>query len=310
MRKILEKIVSIALTVIGLLFIALLLVVMFGAVGVDELDNQVVKALVIALTGVFVVLAAIMIAASFADNDKLNSILLFKDKESATKAAVTVVKSLVKKASKRVEQAKVTKVVLFGDENNNVRLVVYIKIKGNDTEAVINRVRAEIEATCDKVLEYRFAAIDFRITLVKADYKPSDSEIDAKVAAFKKEKELAERAKAEALPSEVTGVEEAPAAEEATISELVVAVEAAPADEAVAEEVTAAADEAPAETEAVEAEVDAETQVAADTEILPAEEVAPAEEITEAPEAAADEAPAETEEIVDAADANEEKAEE
>ncbi|MDD3946400.1 MAG: hypothetical protein PHI19_01015 [Clostridia bacterium] len=261
MKKILEKIVSVSLTVVGLLFIALLFVIMFGAVSVDELNNQLVKVLVISLSAVFSVLAIIMIFSSFTDHDKLNSILLFKDKESATKASVSVVKKLVKNASKRVEAAKVTKVVLIGDENNNVKLVVYIKVKSNETETVINRVRAEIMATCDKVLEYQFSTVDFKITQVKADYKPTDSEIDAKVAAFQREKEAARlKAAAEKAVQET----EAPVIDAATPDEI-----AATTDEIAPVESEGIENEDAAESaEASEAEQDAEALAAPDTEDL------------------------------------------
>lgn len=258
MKKILEKIVSVSLTVVGLLFIALLFVIMFGAVSVDELNNQLVKVLVISLSAVFSVLAIIMIFSSFTDHDKLNSILLFKDKESATKASVSVVKKLVKNASKRVEAAKVTKVVLIGDENNNVKLVVYIKVKSNETETVINRVRAEIMATCDKVLEYQFSTVDFKITQVKADYKPTDSEIDAKVAAFQREKEAA-RLKAAAEKA----VQEAEAPVEVVTEETTVTTETTVEPD----EIAATTDEiAPAESEGIENEDATESAEASEAE--------------------------------------------
>lgn len=186
MKKILEKVVSIAVLVVGLIFITLLLVVIFGSIEGEELNNQLVQVLVISLSVIFGVLGAIMIISAFNDGERLNSILIFKDKESATKAAVPVVKSLVKTASNRVEEAKVNKVVLLGDDNNNVKLVVYIKIKSDDTEDVIKRVRAEIMATCYKVLEYQFSTVDFRITKVKSNYTPSQSEIDAQLELLQK----------------------------------------------------------------------------------------------------------------------------
>lgn len=189
MKKILEKVVSIALVVVGLIFITLLLVVIFGSIQGEELNNKLVQVLIISLSIVFAVLGGIMILSSFNDSDRLNSILIFKDKESATKAAVPVVKSLVKTASRRIEEAKVNKVVLLGDDNNNVKLVVYIKITSNDTEEVIKRVRAEIMATCYKVLEYQFSSVDFRITKVKSDYQPTDSEIQAQLALLQREKQ-------------------------------------------------------------------------------------------------------------------------
>lgn len=191
MKKILEKIVAISLTVIGLLLIALLIVVMLNAIDVQELDNQLVKVLIISLSVVFAVLAGIIIAMSFSDSDRLNSIILFKDKESATKATVSVVKKMVRKASKRVEEAKVTKVSMFGDENNNVKLAINLKINSNKTEEIIDRIRGEIMTTCSKILLYDFSSIDFKVVKLKTDYVPSSEEIEKTIAEYRKANELA-----------------------------------------------------------------------------------------------------------------------
>lgn len=218
MKKLLERIVAIALTVIGALLIALLLVVMFKAVDVAELDNQVVKILIMSLSVIFAILAALCIGAAFSDNDKLKAVLMFKDKESATKATVGVVKKLAKKAAKNVPNAKVTKVLLFVDDNNNVKLRVSIRVKGNDTENVINRVRAEITSTIAAVLDVEFASVDFKLIGVKTNYKPTDKEIDDKVKEYQKLKEEADR-KAE--------LAKAKAAKEAPVAAVEPAVDAA-----------------------------------------------------------------------------------
>ncbi len=190
MKKILEKIVAISLTVVGMLLIALLLVVMFNAIDVEEMDNQLVKVLIISLSVVFAVLAGIVIAMSFSDSDRLNSIILFKDKESATKATVSVVKKMVRKASKRVEEAKITKVSMFGDDNNDVKLAVNLKIKSEKTEEIIDRVRGEIMTTCSKILVYKFSSIDFKVVNLKSDYVPSAEEIEKTIADYRKENEI------------------------------------------------------------------------------------------------------------------------
>jgi hypothetical protein len=193
MKKLLERIVSIALTVIGALLIALLLVVMFKAVDVKELDNQVVKILIMSLSVIFAILAALCIGAAFSDNDKLKAVLMFKDKESATKATVGVVKKLAIKAAKNVPNARVSKVLLLVDDNNNVKLRINLRVKGDDTENVINLVRAQITATIAAVLDVEFASVDFKLVGVKTSYKPDDKEIDDKVKEYKKLKEEAEK---------------------------------------------------------------------------------------------------------------------
>lgn len=238
MKKILESIVAITLTVIGLLLIALLLVLMFNGIDVRELDNQLVKVLIVSLSVVFTVLAGMIIAISFSDSDRLNSIILFKDKESATKATVSVVKKMVKKASKRVLEAKVTKVSLFGDENNNVKLAISLKIKSDKTEDVIDRVRGQITATCNKILVYEFAAIDFKVVKLQSEYVPSTEEINKTIEEYKQENEIIKIGDAdieESNESVVVGDDIAIAEQEGTEIENIIEAEKALDVEKVAE---------------------------------------------------------------------------
>lgn len=185
MKKLFEKIVSIATAVIGILFTILLLIVMFQGMDMAQLDNQLVHALMIALAIVFAILLGLSIYAAFMDTDKLSSIILFKDKESATKASMSVVKATAKKAAKQVEGAKLTKVRLIADENGNVRLKVDLKVTTENVDDTVIRVRAQVEDAFEKIYGVHFHYIDINLVKVKNDFKSDPKDIDDKVAKLK-----------------------------------------------------------------------------------------------------------------------------
>lgn len=186
MKKVFEKIVSITLGVISTLFVILILVTMFGGIEIADLDNDLVHALLIALGVVFAVLTGLNIYASFIDNEKLSSVLLFKDKESATKATVSVLKKTAVRVTKQVPEAKIKKVHLTSDENGNVKMRLDIKVSTDETLEVVTRVRAIIIETFKEIFGIEFASIDYKIIKSKNTFVPSDKDVDAKVEELKK----------------------------------------------------------------------------------------------------------------------------
>lgn len=176
MKKIFEKIVSITLLVVSMLFVALMLLVMFKPEYAESLNDKLVKVLIIVFTGFFVILSGLNIYGAFANNDKLSAVLLFKGKENATKATVRVVKKWVKKAAKQVEGAKVTKVLLFVNENNDVSMKATLKVASAENVVnIVTRTKLAVKDAMFNVLGLQFSAIDFILSGVKRDYKADAS---------------------------------------------------------------------------------------------------------------------------------------
>ncbi|MDR0751417.1 MAG: hypothetical protein LBF12_02330 [Christensenellaceae bacterium] len=188
MKKILEKIVSVTLAFISLLFVIMMLVVMFNPEYAQNMDNSLVNVLIIIFACIYAILSGINIARAFTDSEKINSILLFKGKDSATKASITVVKKTARGATAQIEGAKLKKAVLYVDENNDVRMKVDLKITDDDVDKIVNCVRANIITTFDEVLGFRFKAIDFNVTNLKnPQYKPSPERVKEEQTKFLKE---------------------------------------------------------------------------------------------------------------------------
>ena len=295
MKKIFEKVVTITLGVISLFFVIMMLVTAFGGLELSDFDNSIVRALLICLAVIFAVLTGLAVFAAFQDNEKLSSVVLFKNKESATKATVAVVKRTAKRVVKEIPEAKLTKVQIVADDNGNVRLKVDVKLATDATMEVVTKVRALLIDTFANVFGIEFASIDFRIVKSKNSYLPSAAAVDQRVEELKatvevnKPEEVAEAAEAEAAEAPAEIAEDTigiipsggdAEVDEASGSDAPVANSANAAEEPVAEaeevetseeEAAEAAEEAVEETVADEAEAPVteaaeETAVDADEE--------------------------------------------
>lgn len=185
MKKLLEKITSVALAVVSILFIALVWVVMFKPAIAADFDTSLVKAFVIILSSAFLILSGLNIYSSFVDNERLSDVLLFKDRESATKATVGVVKKTAKRVTKNMEEAKIRKVTLYSDASGNISMNVETKVKSDRTMDVITNVRALLIETFDEIFGIEFSAINFRVITSKNKFVPNDADVKAKVEALK-----------------------------------------------------------------------------------------------------------------------------
>lgn len=290
MKKIFEKVVTITLGVISLFFVIMMLVTAFGGLELSDFDNSIVRALLICLAVIFAVLTGLAVFAAFQDNEKLSSVVLFKNKESATKATVAVVKRTAKRVVKEIPEAKLTKVQIVADDNGNVRLKVDVKLATDATMEVVTKVRALLIDTFANVFGIEFASIDFRIVKSKNSYVPSAAAVDQRIAELKatveinKPEEVAEAAEAEAAEAPAEIAEDTigiipsggdAEVDEASGSDAPVANSANAAEEPVAEaeevetseeEAAEAAEEAVEETVAEEAEAP-ETEAAEETAV-------------------------------------------
>ena len=290
MKKIFEKVVTVTLGVISLFFVIMMLVTAFGGLELNDFDNSIVRALLICLAVIFAVLTGLAVFAAFQDNEKLSSVMLFKNKESATKATVAVVKRTAKRVIKDIPEAKLTKVQIVADDNGNVRLKVDLKLSTDATMDVVTKVRATLIDTFANIFGIEFASIDFRIVKSKNSYVPSAAAVDKRVEELKatvevnKPEEVAEAAEAEAAEAPAEIAEDTigiipsggdAEVDEASGSDAPVANSANAAEEPVAEaeevetseeEAAEAAEEAVEETVAEEAEAP-ETEAAEETAV-------------------------------------------
>lgn len=187
MKKIFDKVITITLGVISLFFVILMLITAFGGLDTADFDNDIVKALLITLGIIFAVLTGLNVWIAFLDNEKLSSILLFKDKESATKATVGVVKKTARRVTKKIAEAKIGRIQIFADENGNARLKVDVKLTTDATMDTVTKLRAILIDTFKSIFGIEFAAIDFRVVKSKNAYEPADSDIGKRMEQLRSE---------------------------------------------------------------------------------------------------------------------------
>lgn len=186
MKKVFDKIISVTLGVVSLFFVLLMLITAFGGLQQVDLDNNVVKALLITLAVIFALLTAFQVAISFRDDEKLNAVLLYKDKESSAKATVAVVKKTAKRVAKVMKaEAKIGKVQIVSDDAGNTRLKVDVKILTDRTEETSIKLRAILVESFKKIFGIEFSSIDFRIVKSKSTYVPGEAEVAARISELK-----------------------------------------------------------------------------------------------------------------------------
>ena len=186
MKKVFDKIISVTLGVVSLFFVLLMLVTAFGGLQQVDLDNNVVKALLITLAVIFALLTAFQVAISFRDDEKLNAVLLYKDKESSAKATVAVVKKTAKRVAKVMKaEARIGKVQIVSDDAGNTRLKVDVKILTDRTEETSIKLRAILVESFKKIFGIEFSSIDFRIVKSKSTYVPGEAEVAARISELK-----------------------------------------------------------------------------------------------------------------------------
>lgn len=186
MKKVFDKIISVTLGVVSLFFVLLMLVTAFGGLQQVDLVNNVVKALLITLAVIFALLTAFQVAISFRDDEKLNAVLLYKDKESSAKATVAVVKKTAKRVAKVMKaEARIGKVQIVSDDAGNTRLKVDVKILTDRTEETSIKLRAILVESFKKIFGIEFSSIDFRIVKSKSAYVPGEAEVAARISELK-----------------------------------------------------------------------------------------------------------------------------
>ena len=186
MKKVFDKIISVTLGVVSLFFVLLMLVTAFGGLQQVDLDNNVVKALLITLAVIFALLTAFQVAISFRDDEKLNAVLLYKDKESSAKATVAVVKKTAKRVAKVMKaEARIGKVQIVSDDAGNTRLKVDVKILTDRTEETSIKLRAILVESFKNIFGIEFSSIDFRIVKSKSTYVPGEAEVAARISELK-----------------------------------------------------------------------------------------------------------------------------
>lgn len=178
-KKLFDKVLSVASTLIALIFVVILLVTIFGGIDVKDFENTLVKGLFVAFAVIYLATSIGAMIYVFVDSDALKDVILNSENGSNTRSSAAVIKKIVKKSMSDVEGVKCQKIGLVSTEYG-VRLKVAIKITGRDIQQTSIYLKCLLEDTFLKMLGYKFYSIDFKISSLKSDYVPKKEAIEAK----------------------------------------------------------------------------------------------------------------------------------
>jgi|GEM_PF-2787561 len=171
MKKHFDKVVSIALTAIALLFVVFLLIMIFDSEFAVDANNRVVQILFIVFASLFGVLATLSIISAFNDQERVNQILLFKTKYGAKKASISVIRKLAKTAVTPIDAVKIGHIHVYVDDNSNAYLRATVKIvpkKKNGApedkaSVILEKVNAALQLEFIEVLNLEFKEVELKL---------------------------------------------------------------------------------------------------------------------------------------------------
>lgn len=182
MKKTVEKIAIIAHICITFLFVLLACLILFNALEMkfDENGRIVVDSIVIVilsvLAAVYVGLSAYLLYVTFSDRNIVHEVLLYSDKDNATKASSRVIKDIAVKNAKQLKEIQVRRIKIYPDEKFGFKLSITANIiNSNNVELTQEKLRRLLVANYRDELGLQFSAIDINISKNKSNYKPNVS---------------------------------------------------------------------------------------------------------------------------------------
>jgi len=225
MKKTLEKMITISLGVISTIFVVFLLVLITRPDTAEGANTPVVHALFIIFASIFAALTIFNILLSFKDSERVKQVLLFKTKNGAKKASLSVIRKLAKQAVKAVNGVNICHIHLFLDDNNDIIFKAAVKIKpidsgGNEAfnaALILEKVNAALELIFLEVLGLSFKEIELKLIYAKTTRSPDSALVDKKADTAMKSLE-AQRAKLIEAAKTRTGKTNEPPIESVQIS--------------------------------------------------------------------------------------------
>lgn len=192
----LQKVLAISFFVLSFIFVLLDLLFIFnGNFTIEDMQNRLVRIIVIVLSVVFFIVGIGMIIEAFWNKEALSSIILYSDRASSVKVTNSVIKNIVKKNAALIEGVKTRGETLYLDENGGVRMTVNVTVKNNDVDYAVDRLRCLLFDAFYEILGVEFTKIDFRVTALQPKYVPDMKKVDLEAEEMKEKREKLAEAK-------------------------------------------------------------------------------------------------------------------
>ena len=181
MKKNIEKILASGGLIVALVLFVILNVSAFGGIEQSDVDNQLVRGLVITFSVLYLVLAVSSLTMLFLGSDAVREITLRSEQGGSCKATLGVIRRLVKETFYGLEGVKTGKDTLLVNEYG-VKLKVAVRITDRDVFETETYLRTLLEEVFKGALGFKFHAIEFKIVSLQARFKPDKDKVDAAVA--------------------------------------------------------------------------------------------------------------------------------
>ncbi len=174
MRKITEKVATVALICIALVFVVTTVLYMSGAIAPQEnwAANGISGPLVIVLAVLFAGLSAYLVYENFSTHANVKRVLLYCDSESATSADRRVVTNIVNGCAKQVEGIKVKKTRIAADDKQGFVLTLNVVSENATVQKSLDTLRCMLDESFNKTLGLKFNSINFVVDKLAAKFAP------------------------------------------------------------------------------------------------------------------------------------------
>lgn len=191
MRKIAEKVATVAQVCITFVFVLTTLLYIFNIIPENAaLNNGVLGTLIGILAVVYLLLSGYIVYANFSENETLRQVLLHCDSESATHANVKVIKNIVKNCAKKVNGVRVRKIKMRLDERNGVLATFKVDVATHNVSESIDILRCLIADAFKNTLGLTFNSVNFVIRRLKSSYRPDLDKAEKLAKTLTQQREL------------------------------------------------------------------------------------------------------------------------
>ena len=198
MRRISEKVVTVAHICITFIFVLLTALYITNIVPIEQYaENQVVTIILGLLAVLYVIFSIYLLYVNFSEKVNVKRILLYYDSDSETRANTKVVDNIVTGCAKQVKELKVQKTKIRMDDKLGLIATIYVKASAENMSDAITRLRSLLADSFKETLGLTFNAINFEISKLTKKYVPENAK-----QAKKKGKKQAEESSTEAVSAD------------------------------------------------------------------------------------------------------------
>lgn len=181
MKKIVERVATVALICITFVFMLLAVLYATNVIPQKEASDNAVAIVVLAvLAAIYVALSIYLLIINFSEGVNVKRILLFHEADSVTRASAKVVNNIIHGCAKEFPQLKIRRTIFRPDDKNGLTATVSLEAKvAEDISAYIPKLKNLLIQSLQDSLGLHLNAINFDVMKLAQKYTPTDTEIAA-----------------------------------------------------------------------------------------------------------------------------------